>query len=143
MKRVINADSMQKVTNSDLVKLLNSHGIDTTIGNYELYAEEYERYGNGRYYKKTFKCSGDYLAYVSMLVHEAPTAEAIESYFDSLEDFEAYVLNPYPTLAAIKKHASRSWYGNGDDTILYLRNTDTGKYLYQYDDGQSNGNFII
>ena len=124
MKRYIRSST----TNDTLKQLLQEHGIDTTPAKYELYAETYERYESGRKYKKKFTCDGDYVAYFSMLLHSKPTYDKLVDYFseDELEEF----IEENPTVEDIADYASSSWWGDGDDFIIYLKNLNTGEYLY-------------
>lgn len=129
MKRYIKC---AKSSDSDAVlSILKDHNIDTTMCQYELRAEAYERYTSGKVYTKKFKCPGDYLAYFSMVVHKAPTGSAILEYFD-LDEF-AELVDHYPTVAKIKQVAEQSWYGDGDDYIISLKNLTTGDVLYEAD----------
>lgn len=127
MKRYIRSNTTIK--GEDILNLLKSHNIDTTTNQYELVAEEYERYEQGGRYKKTFKCPGDYLAFFSMALHANPTPAAIEDYYGDLDELEYYV-NKYPTLSDIGKYASQNWYGDGADHIISLKNLTTGELLY-------------
>lgn len=131
------AKEAKKVSGSGLslksvLQVLKDANLDTTIHRYELYAETYERYESGRLYKKQFTCRGDYLAYFSMLLHKSPTVSALSEYFDDIDDFIDFVRHN-PTVADIEEHASSSWYGDGDDFIIYLKNLDTHETLYQCD----------
>lgn len=136
MKRYIRSateeDANKELTLKSVLQILNDANIDTTIHTYELYAEEYERYERGRLYKKTFKCRGDYLAYFSMLLHKSPTVSALGEYFDDTDDFGDFVIHN-PTVADMETYAASSWYGDGDDFIIYLKNLDTHETLYQSD----------
>lgn len=134
MKRLIkgadaNILDSTRVTNQDLVNFLQSEGIDTALYTYELCARKYDRYESGRPYLKRFKCPGNYLAYFSMLMHQQPNANAIEEYYGSLDEFKSFV-DTYPKESLIKSYASENWWGDGDDYIFYLKNVDTGRYLY-------------
>ena len=130
MKKLVIAAS-SKSANAQLVDMLKAHGIDTTKHKYQLKAEGYERYGSGRRYTKTFTCPGNYLAYLSMLLHKQPTAEAIEDYYGSMKYFEEDLLESYHTVDDIADHAAAYWWGDGDDYIIYLKNLDTNEVLYE------------
>ena len=122
---VMAANSAEK---QNLLSFLHEKGIDTTKHKYELFAQEYERFGSGGTYKKVFSCPGDYLAYFSMLLHKGPTYDELIGYFGDwagLEDF----IEQYPTLDDIADHAHSYWWGDGRDFIIYLKNLDTGEYL--------------
>lgn len=127
MKRYIKAS-----TDNNMIKVLNDAGIDTTTAKYELKAETYERYGAGRRYLKKFTCPGDYLAYISMVLHTKPTEEEINDYFGSVQE----LVDEYPTVADIADHAAVNWWGDGDDYIIYLKNLTTGKMLYEGGDDE-------
>lgn len=118
--------------------MLKSHSIDTTPAKYELYAESYERYGSGRKYRKRFTCPGNYIAYLSMVMHEKPTFSAVEDYFGEggLED----LLEENPTVNDIADYAAANWWGDGDDFIIYLKNLTTGETLYSA--AEEEGEFI-
>lgn len=127
MKKYIKSTIDSKLTNQSLVKLLESKGIDTTKAKYELKAQRYERYTDGGIYTLHFTCPGDYLAYFSMAIHKQPNSENIYNYyFDEFED----ILDTYPTVEDIADHASSSWWGDGDDYIIHLKNLTTDEYLY-------------
>lgn len=129
MKRFIKSNNDRQP--SKIGQILKDHGIDTTSHKYELVAEEYGRYDSGPIYTKRFSCHGDYLAYLSMVIHEAPTVARILKYFDE-EEF-AELVDANPTVEAIADYASSCWYGDGDDYIIKLQNLDTGKVLYEGD----------
>lgn len=117
----------------DLLKLLQSNGIDTTKHKYELKAKTYERYTSGPIYTKKFTCPGNYLAYMSMYLHRhmnsSEIVEGFEDYFGSLDSLPADVA----TESDMKQYASDHWWGDGDDYIFYLKNLDTGEILYESD----------
>lgn len=117
------------ISDASIVSLLKEHNIDTTKQKYELRAETYDRYESGRNYTKKFTCPGDWLAYFSMCLHKSPTAASLVDYFGDIEEFEHYV-EDYPTVDDIKEQASSSWWGDGDDFIIYLKNLTTGELLY-------------
>ena len=130
MKRYIKSSEEASLTNKDMVEVLKSMGIDTTMSQYELRAEEYERYSSGGSYVKKFKCLGDWLAYLSMNCHCKPGAVELEDRFGwDLDEFKDFV-EAYPTVDKISNMASNRWYGDGDDHIIYLRNLTTGEELY-------------
>ena len=118
---------------AQVIQILNEHNIDTTLCQYQLRAQRYERYAEGEYYTRKFKCAGDYLAYFSMLLHSKPTASAFIDYFGSLGEFEEFV-ESHPTLPDIANTASSGWWGDGDDYIIYLKNLTTGSTLYSAKD---------
>lgn len=120
---------LTQLADASIKSFLQANNIDTTSAKYELCAEAYERYESGRKYRKSFTCNGDWLAYLSMCLHGKPTAQRIEEYFD-VDGFIELVAN-YPTAQDIADHASNSWWGDGDDYIIYLKNLTTGEYLYQ------------
>ena len=128
--RSLEADSRKY--DSKFTQILKDNGIDTTPHRYELKAETYERYGGGQIYTKKFRCEGDYLAYFSMLFHTRPTESEILDFYDSYEDFAEFV-EGNPSVEDMKESASRCWWGDGDDFIIYLKNLDTGDILYESD----------
>ena len=134
MKKYIKSNTNNTQSNR-ILDILKASNIDTTLSQYELKAEAYERYGAGDIYVKKFKCPGDYLAYFSMLLHESPTTSNMLDYMGDLEELEYYV-EEYPTVNDIANHAASSWWGDGDDYIIYLKNLTTGEILYQ---GQDEG----
>ena len=115
--------------NAQIIKILKDHGIDTTKCQYELYAEEYMRMYSGGKYKKKFTCPGNYLAYFAMNIHGTPNYENIDDHF-GIDYFEE-IVNDNPTIKDIEDYASSSWWGDGDDYIIYLKNLTTGEVLYQ------------
>lgn len=135
MKRYIESSSnFDKITNAKVIKLLKDHGIDTTMQQYELCAQGYERYGSGSNYRIKFKCPGDWLAYISMAIHESITPSTLSDYFYDMDGIVEMV-DLYPSVEAIAEHASEAWYGDGDDYIYYLKNLTTGQMLYEGDEG--------
>lgn len=118
------------ITKENLLELLKSYDIDTTMCQYELFAESYERYSGGETYKLKFKCPGDYLAYLSMNIHAAPTVKNLNERYDGIEDFQREILDEIPSIEAMAMTASDSWYGDGDDYIIYLKNLTTNELLY-------------
>lgn len=134
MKRYIRSSESSEqyeITDESILQLFDEFEIDSTRHRYELKAETYERYESGRKYVKKFTCSGDYLAYFSMLLHTKPTAESLSEYFDDFDEFKDLV-EANPTVEDIKDYASSCWYG--DDFIFYLKNLDNSKVLYEADD---------
>lgn len=136
-KRVayIKASTEGVLTNSELVAMLKSHGLDTKVCEYELYAETYERYSAGSRYKKKFKCPGDWLAYLSMSVHNQPSAERLDDYGIDRDRLRE-LLEECPTVSKMKEYASMYWWGDGDDYTYYLQNLTTEKTLYEGDAGE-------
>lgn len=117
----------------DVVKMLNSWGIDTTKHRYELEAEEYERYGSGSQYRYRFTAPGDWVAYFAMQLHRDMSPDAVVEYLNDYFDDEDE-LAEINSIPAIRDTAAMSWWGDGDDFIHYLKNLDTGEILYQADD---------
>ena len=135
----IEADT--EITSAQIEKILADHGIDTTMNQYELCAQAYERYGRGQVYRKKFKCPGNYLAYFSMEFHAAPTSGRINEYFNNIEDLE-YFIEQHPTVKDIAEFAESEWWGDGDDYIYYLKNLTTGEYLYgSLEEGEDEGDW--
>lgn len=118
--------------NSEIVAILKDHGIDTTKSKYELVAETYERYGGGRKYRKNFTCPGDYLAYFAMTIHATPNYNNLMDSFGDIYEFEEFV-DKYPTVGDIAEHAASSWWGDGDDYIISLKDVNSGEVLYAGD----------
>ena len=116
-----------------ILNILREYGIDTTKHQYELRAETYERYTNGNVYTRRFVCPGDYLAYFSMLFTHGPTVEGILDHYGTVEEF-AEVVDANPTVEDIHDVASSSWWGDGGDYIIYLKNLSTGETLYEGSD---------
>lgn len=116
-------------TDSNVVKYLKDNGINTSRCTYELTAQEYERYEEGEIYTLQFDCYGDWLAYLSMLLHSEPNADTIGDYMD-IDDFKDLVAD-YPSLKDMKAHASQAWWGDGSDFIIKLKNLTTGTILYR------------
>ena len=123
---------------SRILTYLRSAGIDTTKHRYELAANEY--YGDRYTYK--FTAPGDYIAYISMCIHRNMGTEGVAEFFDDYygvpypnptpEEIEA-IFQKYkvPTsLAAMARYAPENWWGDGSDQIIYLKNLDTGEFLY-------------
>lgn len=135
LSRIYKSKARGKSGNGELVAILKEHGIDTTKAKYELFAETYERYERGKRYTKSFTCAGDYLAYFAMSMHTTPNYNNIVDYYGDIYEFEAFV-DKYPTVQDIKRHASESWWGDGDDYILSLTNLSNGKVLYENDDSE-------
>lgn len=118
------------ITGEAILDLLESKGIDTTEYTYELHAQAYERYEDGDTYTETFTAPGDYLAYFSMLAsgYFIP-ADTLEDYFGTMKNLTEFV-NEHPSVESMKEYASANWWGDGSDYIHYLKNIDTGKFLY-------------
>lgn len=112
----------------DIIRKLREWGLDTTRHRYELKAEEYRRYGweSAPIYTFKFTAPGDYLAYFSMCLHQNFSPSALVDLIETSESLEEY---PH-TLEGIDELASSTWYGDGDDYIIYLKNLDTGEVLY-------------
>ena len=136
MKRYIrSSEDSLKFTPMNVRQVLKDHDIDTTLHIYELKAEAYRRYEyeSASFYRRKFKCNGDYLAYFSMVLHKRPNVAAISDYFNG--DFQEFIdfVEANPSVSSIEEYACSVWYGDGDDYIIYLKNMDTGNYLYQGD----------
>lgn len=130
MKRMIKAaGTASEFTKNDLLKILKDHDIDTPVHTYELMAEKYDRGASNHNYTRTFKCPGNWLAYLAMALHATPTPERIEDYFGDVDDFVAFV-EANPTERDIEDYAAAQWWGDGDDYIYYLKNKTTGEILY-------------
>lgn len=115
MKKYVRAeDSIDEIevrSNKDISELLAKNNIDNTVHKYELRAEEYERYDSGRSYTRKFNCPGDWLAYVSMLIHRAPNINNLEDYFGEGEvgyELQA-MIDECPTVDDMASSASESW----------------------------------
>ena len=129
MKKMIKASQQPKFTNKVLEKILRDADLWEDLQDYELKAQRYERYDNGAVYTKKFMCPGDWLAFLSMIVHKEPNAKTLrEDYYDK-ESIEE-LIEECPTVDAIEEYASRNWWGDGDDYIIYLKNLSTNEYLY-------------
>lgn len=113
------------------MQLLHDHGIDTINQKYELFAEAYERFGSGHKYRKTFTCPSDYIAYFSMVLHKKPTFNDIYEHFDEDIDYATEFIEDNPNVESIKDYAFSSWWGDGDDYIIYLKNLTIGKIFYE------------
>ena len=122
------ASSQYSSDDAGLINMLRDMKIDTTFHRYELYAQNYERYEDGKKYRLKFKCPGDYLALYAGILHETPNYENMESYFGDIDDIAEYV-EDYPTVSSIQSRVD-SYSGDGGDFIIYLKNLDTGDYLY-------------
>lgn len=101
---------------------------------YRLVAKEYERWGSEPTYSKTFYAPNDYLALFSMILHAAPTISNFEDYMDADELLWYFENNP--TYKDLYDTAYASWYGDGDDLILSLKNLTSGKTLYKLKHGR-------
>ena len=133
MKRyIVASEYSSEITPQAIKKILNAHGIDTTAHNYEMKAQAYERYESGNIYTLRFRANGDWIAYLAMDFHKRPSADNINDWF-YYGEFKDLVDNN-PTVEAIKAYASAHWYGDGSDSIIYLKNTDTDQILYESDD---------
>lgn len=126
MKKYIRNSEGNEYTYQDMIQQLNDLGIDTTIHHYELQAEEYGRYEDGDVYTFKFTAPGDYLAYFAMCFHKNFNKSNILSY---MKEYNEYDEVP-ESLEDMADHASSLWWGDGDDLIIYLKNLDTGEYLY-------------
>lgn len=148
MKRYIKSshtlDELSKMSDKDCLKAiceeLKAHGIDTTMHNYELGAETYQRFSSGPMYNVKFRCPGDYLAYFAMIAHqEAATlsglVDAIYTTIEMYDGFDGFFEEFGTTVKSMYDHAFESWWGDGDDYIVYLKNLDTGETLYSGGDG--------
>ena len=143
MKRYIKSsytlDELSQMSDKDCLKAicaeLRAHGVDTTMHNYELEAEAYERYSSGSMYKVKFRCPGDYLAYFAMAAHKkvvtlSGLVDEIRFTIEMYGGFDGFFEEFGTTVKSMCNHASDYWYGDGDDHIVYLKNLDTGKFLY-------------
>jgi len=129
MKKMIRASQEARFTNADLKKMLKDADLWEDLQDYELKAQRYERYTNGAVYTKKFMCPGDWLAFLSMRVHKEPNARTLQEDYYVKEDIEE-MIEECPTVAAMEDYASRNWWGDGDDYIIYLKNLSTNEYLY-------------
>lgn len=98
------------------------------------YSMRAERYGDDGTYTLRFSAPNDYIALFAMLLHESPSINAMIEYFDDLESIK-YYFDEFPTYDDLYKFASESWWGDGDDFIIELKNLNTGETLYE---GESN-----
>ena len=117
-----------------ILNALNSAGIDTTIHNYEMKAQRYERYTEGSTYIIKFTCPGDYLAYLAMNLHKPLTKHLIVEFFGHYwgidQESISYLFDEAPkSLSKMADYANAYWWGDGDDFIIYLKNVSTGEYL--------------
>lgn len=123
------------LTKQELINTLNSWGVDTTKATYELFAEEYGRYGEGGTYKVVFTAPGDWVAYLSMQLHDEMEAESVleflEEYWgvETIDDIEE-IPEEVRTEKGMKDYATSQWWGDGDDYIIYLKNLSNGKVIY-------------
>ena len=131
MKKVIKPvecadEEYSSVTYPELINRLKELGIDTTKHHYELKAEGYD---NGAIYTFKFTAPGDYLAYISMLLHRnfnrSNLIEMIDDYYG-----DEWADEIPQSLEAMEDKAYDAWYGDGDDGIYYLKNLDTDEFLY-------------
>lgn len=127
------ASDDDRLSMKQFLKWLRSHGIDVTIHNYELQAEKYERYTSGSTYTYRFKAPGDWVAYMSMLLHRNMTPANIMDYVSEWLDDGEYD-GIFHSVNAIREYAETNWWGDGDDFIHYLKNLDTGEMLYEAED---------
>lgn len=125
--------SDDRMSMKQFLNWLRSHGIDASMHNYELKAEEYQRYGKGSVYTYRFKAPGDWVAYMSMLLHRDMTSANIMDYVNSWLN-EGDNDSIFDSVNDIRKIAELNWWGDGDDFIHYLKNLDTGKMLYEAED---------
>lgn len=131
MKKMLRAAESEDLafTNKDLERMLRDADLWEDPQKYELKAQRYERYDNGAVYTKKFMCPGDWLAFLSMIVHKQPNAKTLQEDYYEKEDIEE-MIEECPTVAAMEDYASRNWWGDGDDYIIYLKNLSTNEYLY-------------
>lgn len=99
---------------------------------YELVAQEYDRYSDGKIYKKTFYAPNDYIALYSMALHDAPTIDNFNLAFWDPYDIKMSSGN-FPTYEEMLNEVSSEYWGDGDDYIISLKNLSTGKTLYEGD----------
>lgn len=101
---------------------------------YNLKAEEYQRYFAGNIYNKKFFAPNDYLALFSMTLHKPPTIANLEEYFEPAELLELF--EEQDSFEKLLDFASSVWWGDGDDFIISLDNLTTGETLYaaEYED---------
>lgn len=128
INKAIKKSSQGEFSDKLIKSLLQAENIDTTKHKYELQAKEHDLLNRGEVYTKRFVCSGDWLAYLSMALHNSPTATRVNKYFGQA-GFEN-LIDACPTVNDIRIHAGANWYGDNDDFIIYLKNLDTDKYLY-------------
>ena len=133
MRKYIRSSSENYPLLKEFLKELKARGIDTTKHKYELKAERYERFGSGDTYTYKFTALGDYVAYISMKIHRDMTKDGIEEFLEDYYGGVEETLDYIPTLDAMEATASDDWWGDGDDYIIYLKNLDTGKVLYEGD----------
>ena len=94
------------------------------------YSMRAERYGDDGTYTLRFSAPNDYIALFAMLLHESPSINAMIEYFGDLESIK-YYFDEFPTYDDLYKFASESWWGDGDDFIIELKNLTTGETLYE------------
>ena len=137
MKRWIHASSINGQLNSlenedSIVSYLQATGIDTTRNKYQLKAATEDREGRASVYYKTFICPGDWLAYLSMWIHNSVNSDTLSKHF-KLDRFKELV-DDCPTVDDMFNYAASNWWGDVSNYIIYLKNLTTGETLYSAPD---------
>lgn len=91
---------------------------------YELTGEPH----SGSSYTKRFYAPNDYIALLSMKLHEAPTIQNIEDHGYKGSDILEY-LKEYPTVDAFATYLDKNYMWSKDDFIVHIKNIDTGETL--------------
>lgn len=115
-----------------VLSILDQYDIDTTMNEYELIFEKYNRIEPNKRYRIIFKCPGDYLAYFSMPLHRSPTTHNI--YLWCGPDKFLDIVSNHPSVRSISEYADYSWHG-GESPIISLVNVSRGRILYDIKEG--------
>ena len=120
-------------SNGDIVRFLQSKGIDTTKYEYELKYVFFARFSDEPT-KVKFSCPGDYLALFSTRMAGVIPKEAIPN-FENIDDYFGIdrfvnIVDKYPDYSSLYRMASGAeWFGREEFGGITLTNLTTGKVL--------------
>lgn len=124
MKRYIKSAELSDI---EIIKnALKGNGIDTTTHDYQLLLWE------DRGTVIDFKCPGDYLAYLSIVVQGPLSDDVIVDYVNDFFEGLENMLSQYPTLKDMYDYANFGYPPLDDEgAVAKLVNKDTGEVLFE------------
>ena len=125
-------------SNGDIVKFLQSKGIDTTKCQYELKYVFFGRFGDDKRLKIKFTCPGDYLALFSTGMAGLDPSEAIPTFqnIDERWGIDKFVdiVNSAPSYSELYDYGQQAeWFWREEFGNITLTNLTNGKVLVEDD----------